>query len=306
MTSSDYNLLTTLLQIEDQNRCLRLVTEVLCEFYDDEIGDFRVRHNPKFTYAPGDIPVMLVAHCDTVCYQPVMRIGACTANDGVSTAITNMDQAPLGADDRAGIFIILKLIAAGYRPHILLTTDEEIGGGGALAAAEKIPVPDIKFILELDRMGSNDAAMYDCDNKEFKDMLRGYGFTPVSGTFSDICFFAPDWDIAAANLSVGYYHEHTPWEMLVIKEMENTIKVVMQILDNVDNFPYYKFEPCEYKPSYYQHYFYDGDDWDYKGAMDDINFRAEMSYIAHKEITKKKKKKKKKQEDSHNGKRSNR
>ena len=287
MTSQDYNLLVSLLKIYDQYKCKKLVTEVLANIYSLEDTDhYAIEDTPHYTYVPGTIPVLLVAHCDTVCYQPVDRIGICPSDDGKSNALTNMEQAPLGADDRAGIFLILKIVAEGYRPHILLTTDEEIGGRGALAAADEMIIPDVKFILELDRQGSHDAAMYECDNVDFMTMLEQYGFEPVSGTFSDICFFAPDWDIAAANLSVGYYHEHTPWEMLVISDMENTLKKVKQILDNIDNFPYYHFEPIEYTT--YRGYSC-ANGWDWPGAYDDINLRAEACYAANKKQKKKKK-----------------
>lgn len=293
MTSQDYNLLVSLLKIYDQYQCKKLITEVLCNLYTLEDADHHaVEDAPLYTYVPGNIPVMLVAHCDTVCYKPVERVGVCPSDDGKTTALTNMEQAPLGADDRAGIFLILKIVAEGYRPHILLTLDEEIGGRGALAIADELDIiPDVKFILELDRQGSHDAAMYECDNAEFITMLETYGFQPVSGTFSDICFFAPDWDIAAANLSVGYYHEHTPWEMLVVTEMEETLKRVKQILDNIENFPYYKFEPLDYKT--YRGYSC-AYGWDFPGAYDDINLRAEACYAAHQKEKKKKKGGKKK------------
>lgn len=240
MTSNDYNLFISLLKIYDQNKVKKLVTEVLRHSYDKK----NILETPHYTYVKGEIPIMLVAHCDTVCYQPVKEIAVMSVDKHIGTGLTNKEQAPLGADDRAGIFIILKLVANGYRPFILLTTDEEVGGAGAIAAADELWTPNVKFILELDRMGSNDAAMYDCNNQKFMDMLISYGFTPVSGTFSDICFFAPEWDIAAANLSVGYYHEHTPWEIVYVREMEQTLKRVQDILDNHEKFSYYTFEPA--------------------------------------------------------------
>lgn len=250
MTSNDYNLLVTLLQIDSQHQVKRLVTQVMRNFY----GEDKVDENAEYTYVEGTIPVMLVAHCDTVCIERVEDI-AVAQYDPLrdSPGLTNKAQAPLGADDRAGIFIILKLVADGYRPYILLTTDEEIGGMGAMTAADRIYAPPLKFILELDRQGANDAAMYECGNQQFMDMLREYDFEPVSGTFSDICLFAPEWNIAAANLSVGYYYEHTPWEILYVKEMESTLRRVEQMLDNIENFGYYDYQPVypDYSTAYW-------------------------------------------------------
>lgn len=238
MTSNDYNLLVTLLRIDNQHQVKRLVTQVMRNFY----GEDRIEEKLEYTYVEGDIPIMLVAHCDTVCVAPVTEICATAWDNDKQAGLTNKEQAPLGADDRAGIFIILKIIADGYRPYILFTTDEEIGGVGAMAAADNIFSPDIKFILELDRQGANDAAMYECGNEKFIEMLKSYGFEPVSGTFSDICFFAPEWDIAATNLSVGYYHEHTPWETLYVRELETTLKRVEQMLDDAEKYEYFDYQ----------------------------------------------------------------
>lgn len=244
MTDNEHKLLTALFQIYDQHQLKKLVSDIFVNSYGKE--NVEITHD--YTFVKGDMPVMLCAHCDTVCWSPVKQVVALKDNDGAIKAYMNAKQEPLGADDRAGIFMILKIVSLKYRPYILLTTDEEIGGGGAIVAAEQLQIPQVKFILELDRMGSSDAAMYDCGNPDFIDMLSSYGYTPVNGTFSDICFFAPEWDIAAANLSVGYVHEHTQNEILYIDSMEQNLKRVCEILDNIENFQYYKFE--EKAPQY--------------------------------------------------------
>ena len=75
-----------------------------------------------FICAKGDIPIALVAHMDTVFKKLPENI--------YYDADQNVMWSPqgLGADDRAGVFAIISIINKGYRPHIILTTDEEIGG----------------------------------------------------------------------------------------------------------------------------------------------------------------------------------
>ena len=46
----------------------------------------------------------------------------------------------LGADDRAGIFAIIQIIADGYRPSIILTTDEERGGLARRHLLRNVPI----------------------------------------------------------------------------------------------------------------------------------------------------------------------
>lgn len=54
----------------------------------------------------------------------------------------------LGADDRAGIFAIIQIIKSGLRPHIILTTDEEVGGVGAdLLSKNGNPFADLRYII---------------------------------------------------------------------------------------------------------------------------------------------------------------
>lgn len=45
----------------------------------------------------------------------------------------------LGSDDRAGVYAIIQIIEAGYKPHVIFTTDEEIGAVGAQKLIEDFP-----------------------------------------------------------------------------------------------------------------------------------------------------------------------
>ena len=83
-----------------------------------------------FICAKGDIPIALVAHMDTVFKKTPENIYY-DADQNVMWSSQG-----LGADDRAGVFAIVSIINKGYRPHIILTTDEEIGGIGACALTE--------------------------------------------------------------------------------------------------------------------------------------------------------------------------
>jgi putative aminopeptidase FrvX len=74
----------------------------------------------------------------------------------------------LGADDRAGVFAIIKILQSGLRPHIIFTTDEETGGYGAKAlTSNACPFQDVRYFIELDRQGALDCVFYNCDNKHF-------------------------------------------------------------------------------------------------------------------------------------------
>lgn len=201
-----------------------LMNSFLKNFYDEVVCD------AQYTYAIGDIPIMLVAHMDTVFkYPPTREVIFYDSNKNVMWSPFG-----LGADDRAGILAIITLIKRGYRPYILLTQGEEIGGKGALKFIADYPNPPkaLHFLLELDRSGEHDCVFYNCGNKDFIEFITNFGFIEYSGTFTDISIICPQWEIAGANLSVGYIDEHTYSEILFIEFLFNTISKIENILNS--------------------------------------------------------------------------
>jgi len=180
----------------------------------------------EYIYAEGDIPVLLVAHVDTVHKKPPKKI----FHDPKHNVLWSPDG--LGADDRAGVWAILKLIQDGYRPHVLFTDGEESGGTGAVEVIETLDPPDVNIIVELDRKGSNDAVYYNCDCSELEEYISYFGFETARGIFTDIVLLCPEWGIAGVNLSVGYYNAHSNAEYLCLNKLRRTIERVAEMLEN--------------------------------------------------------------------------
>ena len=184
---------------------------------------YSVRVSKGFIYARGTLPVLLVAHLDTVHPKPVQRI--CTSNDG------NILMSPegIGGDDRAGVYMILQLLQK-HHCHVLFCEDEESGGQGALAFVNSGIKPSVNYILELDRRGEKDAVFYSCNNPEFTDFVCSFGFEEEFGSFSDISIIAPALGIAAVNLSCGYEHAHTRHEIINLAHLRKNIQRVSNML----------------------------------------------------------------------------
>lgn len=176
-----------------------------------------------FVYAAGSIPVLLIAHLDTVHRTPVNTI--CYSKDG------NVLMSPegIGGDDRAGVYMILEIIKE-HKCHVLFCEDEERGAIGARKFTSSKHRPNVNYIIEFDRRGSNDAVFYNCDNRDFADFICGYGFKEEFGSFSDISIIAPHLGIAAVNISAGYYNEHNQHETIRMKDVENNINRAKQIV----------------------------------------------------------------------------
>lgn len=202
-----------------------------------------------YIYAEGNIPIALVAHMDIVGNEPPKQL----YYDNEKRVIWAGGHI-LGADDRAGITAILEIIKhTSLRPHIVFTTEEETGGIGAhMLTSIPMPFKDLRYVIELDRQGMQDCVFYDCDNEEFIDYVATFGFVPDWGTFTDISILCPYWGVAGVNLSVGYYHEHTKYEMLNLNELELTIsRVQTMLLHNSDKHFKYIPSPYTYKLLHY-------------------------------------------------------
>jgi hypothetical protein len=198
------------------------------KFKSEEVAYVYGRYNPT---QPSE--ALLLAHTDTVHFDTPTIVfhdqeyGVMWTPDG------------LGADDRAGVFAILQLMKE-HPVDVLFTADEENGGNGAQDFADDRPDnPGYKVLIQLDRRNSEDAVFYDNDCEEFHDYIQTYGFKKAHGSFSDISVIAPYWKVNSVNLSVGYYHEHTLHECLVVHQLLRTIDKVNHLLaDGIQEFPY--------------------------------------------------------------------
>jgi hypothetical protein len=120
----------------------------------------------------------------------------------------------------------------------------------------------LKYIIELDRRGSNDCVFYDCENPEFTDYVEQFGFEWNFGSYTDICEFCPTWKIAGVNLSIGYRDEHSVSEVLFVGQMFSTIEKVKKMLEDAKNLE----KPFEYIPSKFRYAFGYNSDWYNWGA----------------------------------------
>lgn len=201
-----------------------LVNKLLPSFYEKE----NIISKDGFIRVIGKKDIMLLAHMDTVFSTPP-TIFIHDKEQGLLTSPHG-----IGGDDRCGIYGILTLLLAGYRPHILFTEDEEIGGIGADKASKTEVIPDsIKYLIQLDRRGEKDAVYYCCGNSKFHNFIEDYGFDHARGSFTDIDTLMPVWDICGVNLSIGYYNEHNKNEYINLNYMSETLKKVAKMIETL-------------------------------------------------------------------------
>lgn len=218
----------------DFETVLRLRQPELKKVLRDELSEmgYQPISRKGFLYAPGELPVLLVAHLDTVHYEPPSII--CYSKDGRYM----MSPQGIGGDDRAGVFMILQILQK-VKCHVLFCEDEESGGHGAKAFTKSGIKMDVNYIIELDRKGDNDAVYYGCDNPKFREFIQDFGFQEAVGSFSDISILAPHLKTAAVNLSTGYYNAHRNHELIDTQVMAaNVERVVEMVMTPTEHYKY--------------------------------------------------------------------
>lgn len=260
LSDNDYKLIKTLVKMNQRN-----LQKTLYAYLDKKYDT--VYKTKDYLMAIGNIPVALVAHMDTVFDKLPENIyydekqGVLWSSEG------------LGADDRAGVFGILKILQKNMLPTVIFTTDEEVGALGAAALIKDFPIPptNINYIIELDRRGTNDCVFYECDNKDFIKYVEKYGFIENFGSFSDISIICPGWGIAGVNLSIGYEDEHSYVETLHINPLFSTINKIITMLKD-KNIPKFKYIPQLLYPGFSFKFGYDLED------EDDIIYECEICH----------------------------
>lgn len=193
----------------------------------------------------GTLPVVLMAHIDTVHKRPPLA-GEIVLKNGSFSA----PGVGIGGDDRAGVAAILELVSRGFRPHVMLFDGEEQGGIGVKAAMKFLDKPPegSLFLVEFDRREANDAVFYDCDSPEFTKYIESFGFKKAWGSYTDVKSLSPHWKLAGVNLSIGYYDAHTPKERVNIKDWWQTIERSTTMLRSLPD------KAFEFKRTVYQSY----------------------------------------------------
>ena len=181
---------------------------------------------------------LFVAHVDTV----HKTVGKNHYKHGADNII-RADGDVLGADDGAGVALLMHLMAHGVPAYYLFTQGEERGGIGAKYVVKHYAETLIEFdrAIAFDRRGRDSIITYQggerCCSDEFADILaddlnlrhNDFLYSPdPSGVYTDTAEFTlliPE----CTNISVGYDHEHSTKESLDINHYDALARAVVTI-----------------------------------------------------------------------------
>ena len=146
----------------------------------------------------------------------------------------------LGADDRVGVKTILDILEMGLRPHILFTTDEEVGCVGSRKAVEENALEGLKMasmLIQIDRgvheRSWHEMVTYDFDPESHKEIFDELGktYTMATGSYTDVAVLGPHLDKPIVNVSASYRHEHTTDEFINLDAYEYNTQGLIKFIE---------------------------------------------------------------------------
>lgn len=165
-----------------------------------------------------------------------------SVRDGVAfideSNVLNSDVACLGADDGAGLAVMLNLMANGVLGGYCFTTGEEVGGVGAeavLTHAEPF-LKQYNFAVEIDRRGTKDMvyeqSVGECASKSFAQWLvdelnMGHELSN-RGSYTDVATFA---EVIPENVNIasGYINAHSADEQVLLPYLDQLADALRKV-----------------------------------------------------------------------------
>lgn len=146
----------------------------------------------------------------------------------------------LGADDRVGVKTILDILEAGLRPHILFTTDEEVGCVGSRKAVSENALEELKkasMLVQIDRgvhEGSwHEMVTYDFDPKSHPAIFEKLSetYTMANGSFTDVAVLGEHLNKPIVNVSASYKNEHRTNEFINLKAYKHNTQGLINFIE---------------------------------------------------------------------------
>lgn len=269
----------------------------------------------------GKVPT-LVAHMDTInthrCSDEIFDayFNCELFEDGFIKLTSGAKKAGvkcLGADDRAGIYTIIKAmdeLESEHLPHVIFTTDEEVGCVGSSAMTsntcsgciEFLNMMETNVLIQVDRGRHENSWQeavyydYDVDSSRLEDDILNAGFVTAHGSYTDIGELAPYLQVPAVNISASYEFEHRPEERLNWHMFKTNYNNLMYFLSQNWYVEYgkYKSNSGYDKTGYGTASFSGSEDWyyvqpsvyDMQELINDINEFAYVSTLDETELDK--------------------
>jgi putative aminopeptidase FrvX len=240
------------------------------------------------TKGNADMFPCVVAHIDTV-HEPVEMV----VNEEMLPNAQGEDKLSLkayekktgrptgiGGDDKAGVFICLKMLEQIDNIKAFFPVAEETGCHGS-SDADKDFFKDVGYAIQFDSTENNTMSLtlmgvklFEEDSEFFtsvKDIILEHGLKNwYNHPYTDTMRLKEKFDFSCLNFAAGYYNYHTVEEYVVVEDVQNTCNMAVKVIDKLGENKYtyvhkkqllkeYEWNNSEYEDGYDD----DSDEWDY-------------------------------------------
>ena len=193
--------------------------------------------------------ILLSAHMDQVKTNGAAK-HFYMKDDCIRGYLDNNQQTSLGADDKNGVWLILKALEDKLPIQFIISRGEETGGVGIKGMEDHIPSADICLVL--DRRGyyeilkSGGGTNYCSTLAQCLCNFLGGKWQTGGGSFSDTQTICKRME--SVNISTAYYKPHSAEEYTNWDELQDLRSVIGDV---VNNFFHYPTDPSVYNKSTY-------------------------------------------------------
>lgn len=191
-------------------------------------------------------------------------------------------------DDRLGVYLLLEVLPNyGFNCDVLLTDSEETGNSTAQFFR---PHKQYNWMIEIDRSGALDAALYQYFNPKTEKLLKEVGIKASKGSFTDIAYL-DHVGVVGINFSCAYHNNHSMEAYCVLPDLDDQMDRVIEFyhkhkdtfMKNEEHYPDYGYKPATTYKSYrsysYSDYLSKRGYYKQESVLDDPS-----CYICHSEL----------------------
>lgn len=201
--------------------------------------------NILITKGIADIYPCVAAHLDEI-HEPCVR--KIMVNEDRIYALDEhlQEQVGIGADDKNGIWIVMRLLEQlDVLKAVLFVREEKCDYEGYRHGSDECDLAffnDVKYVLQCDRKGAGDWVTFNtkyqvrlCDDDFIpQEILQQFSYVPVEGGVTDVVHLKQrGLSIPCCNISCGYYNAHKTDEYTRFSEVQNSLAFVKKIIETI-------------------------------------------------------------------------
>lgn len=177
----------------------------------------------------------------------------------------------LGADDKNGIWVALKCLKKYDVFKCAFFVGEEVGCVGS-SDADMDFFDDCRWVIQCDRKNGGDliteASCTELCSEEFVEAIqpKKFGYKETHGLMTDVMTLKENGlKVSCVNMSCGYYRPHTDEEYTDWNQLQNCLRYVQWIAENVTDVYPHEYEGFDWKKyqsgNYYKYPFGAGSEY---------------------------------------------